>query len=71
MEEIIKYRASWNPVRKIGAISISTKSGKRHKIDFPNPAEFTALLTLLATSERAGYDPNGLIFSDTEEVDGE
>lgn len=71
MEQILKYRASWNPAQGHGAISIATTSGPKPPFNFKDPAEFTAVLTILATAEKAAITPDGLFVTGTEDVDGE
>lgn len=71
MVTIEKYRAGWHPGTNRGQILVHFSTGTNKKINFENPAEFTAVLQVLATAEKVVVDKAGTIWTGTEDVDGE
>ena len=64
-----KYKAAWNPETHEGRIRLETSKGDRIMLELDNPAEFTAVLTMLATSEEISMR-DGFIQTGSEEIDG-
>jgi hypothetical protein len=46
-----KYKAAWNPETHQGRIRLETSGGEKVMLELDDPAEFTAVLTILATSD--------------------
>lgn len=67
-DEIVNFRAGWRPGSDEGRIFLKTASGEKEELTLNNPAEFTAVLTLLYSAKRAGIK-NGVIWTSIEEVD--
>ncbi len=67
---IDRYRAGWKPNTNEGRIHFRSTTGQTEKIDISDPAEFTAILAILATSNSATITDNGVIWSGAEEIDG-
>lgn len=65
-----KYRAAWNPTTHTGRVKIYTGRGDRVLYEFDDPAEFTAVLTLLASSDEIRIR-DGYIRTSDEPIDGE
>ncbi len=62
------YKAAWNPETHEGRIRLETGDGDRIMLELDNPAEFTAVLTMLATSDEIRMR-DGFIQTGTEEID--
>jgi len=63
-----KYKAAWNPETHEGRIRLETGKGEKIMLELDNPAEFTAILTMLATSEEIRMR-DGFIQTGTEDID--
>jgi hypothetical protein len=66
--KITKFRAGWRPNDDKGRIWFQTADGKSKNLDLGNPAEFTAILTLLSSAKEVTID-EGVIWTGAEEVD--
>ena len=64
-----KFRAAWNPTTHNGRIRLYTEDDEKVLMEFDDPAEFTAILTLLSTSEEIRIR-DGYVQSGVEEIDG-
>jgi|GEM_PF-4447715 len=62
------YKAAWNPETHEGRIRLVTGDGDKIMFELDNPAEFTAILTMLATSDEIRMR-DGFIQTGTEEID--
>lgn len=67
---IDRYRAGWKPNTNQGRIKFRSTTGQTRHIDITDPAEFAAILAILATSNSATIDDNGVIYTGAEEIDG-
>lgn len=67
---IEQYRAGWKPNSNEGRIQLRSPTGQSIQIDLGDPAEFTAILTILATSNAAAVSDDGVVMSAAEELDG-
>lgn len=65
-----KYKAAWNPETHQGRIRLETGDGDKIMFELDDPAEFTAVLTLLATSEEIRMR-DGFIQTGSEAIDGD
>lgn len=65
-----KYRAAWNPKTHEGRIKLETEDGDKILMQLDNPAEFTAVLTMLATSEEIRIR-DGFVQTGSELIDGD
>jgi len=63
-----KYKAAWNPKTHEGRIRLETGDGEKIMLQIDNPAEFTAVLTMLATSEEIRMR-DGFIQTGSEAID--
>lgn len=70
MATITKFRAGWHPGQDKGRIKFRTDDGQNLNLDLANPAEFTAILTILTSSTKVTIE-NGVIWSGAEDVDEE
>lgn len=66
---IEEYQAGWKPAKNEGRIIFTSTDDRKERIDIGDPAEFAAILTLLATSEKALIDDNRIIWTGTEPVE--
>ena len=64
-----RYRAGWKPGTNQGRIQFRSTTGETKHIDINDPAEFGAILTILATSSSATIANDGIIWSGAEEID--
>ena len=67
---IEEYRAGWKPNHNQGRIRLRSTTGHTTQIDLSDPAEFAAILTILATSTGAAVSDGGTIWSAAEDIDG-
>lgn len=63
-----KYKAAWNPETHEGRIRIETDDGDKIMLELDNPAEFTAVLTMLATSNEIRMR-DGFVQTGSEAID--
>ncbi len=68
--EIKEFRAGWHPNSNQGRIWFKTADGQTKNLDLENPAEFTAIVTLLSSAETVTID-KGIIWTGAEKVDGD
>jgi len=64
------YGAAWNPKNNRGVIYFENIEGQKTRIELQDPGEFTAVLTILATSSDARIEANGTVRSGREDLDG-
>lgn len=68
--QIKKYRAGWKPNTNEGQIRLQNPQGQTKTLNLSDPAEFAAVLTILATSDAAGISDAGVLWSGPEDIDG-
>lgn len=67
MPTVTKFRAGWNPQQNRGRIRFGSDDGRTMNLDLDNPAEFTAILTILSSSEEVTFE-DGILSTGTEDV---
>lgn len=67
MATITEFRAGWHPQQNKGRIKFRAIDGGTATLDLDNPAEFTAILTILNSSAKVTIE-DGIIWSGTEDV---
>lgn len=65
-----KYRAEWNPKTHEGRIRLETDDGDKIMMQLDNPSEFTAVLTMLATSKEIRMR-DGFVQTGSEAIGGD
>jgi hypothetical protein len=65
---IEQYRAAWNPGTKSGIIFFRSTERNNMRLEFHDPAEFSAVLAILTTSDDARINDDGTIQTGAEEV---
>ena len=68
-KKIDKYISSWHPKNNKGIIKLKLDSGKTVTWKGSDPAEFTALLSILSSSKDPFVTKNGWISTGSEEPD--
>ena len=61
--EVISWKAGWKVSTDQGRIYIKLNDDSVKRISFKEPAEFTAVVTLLETAEQKWLDDQGVLWS--------
>ena len=67
---IDRYRAGWKPDTNEGRIQFKSTAGQTESLVISDPAEFAAILAILATSNSATRSDDGFIWTGAEAIDG-
>lgn len=65
-KQIKAYRAAWNTRPNQGLIDVQATDDSTQRFRFENPAEFTAVLTILESSQTAFFNGEGSVFTGPE-----
>ena len=68
--KIDKFKAAWNPETHVGRIRLYTNRDDKQMLEVPDAAEFTAMVTLLSSSEEIELK-HGWLQTGTEPIDGD
>lgn len=68
--EIEKFKAAWNPETHEGRIRLYSDRDEKHMLEVSDPAEFTAMVTLLSSSEEIELK-HGWLQTGAEAIDGD